>query len=1077
MTVRQIFVFGSVLVFLLGAVRLSAEEPIPVEEPTLESPEIGQTPAGDETDSPEELEQPAVGDEDPAAVEPIPGAPDLDDSAVGRAVIAGEVSDSVKLDSLAGVLVEVTGTPFRSETDANGKFRLEDLPAGEHTLEAFKLGYYNEVIVITAIEGQPVELRIALREKTDATADGVFELEEEVIIGEYNESSEGDLFLDIDLGSNLAAGLDKAQFTRLGISDAAGAVSKIAGANIVGGKYAVVRGLGDRYSNTLFNGALVPSADPSKKAVQLDLFPSDLLQSVAIIKTGSPDLPAEFAGGMVTIQALRIPEERLVEFKFGIQTNSNLDGDFLAAPEGDLGYWGDTSAKVPTKSISEGGLNSGHSGSRPPETPEEIAAASAGAADMAALHNSGGMRPKKRDPRPEYSMGFTLGDVYDITPYTRIGGVFSFTHAQGDQILTYANGRNPNFGIDQIPGGDGINEDFLVRSQSNTLFSEYVNWGALGSLGIEHGEDHKLGFTWFKNRTTEQNVIQGRQIEDVFDEFPEYLPASRSPFGAGAYTYQAFDQISQVQRDLEIVQGDGSHRIGTDDYHVTLDWLVSRGEALEDRPQTRSLFYSQLDFADPRIVSEQGDTYRPELGTVFTAGDVYDNNPPLVNSFRESLSTYETAANDRVDLTAILWEPEEGRKFELKMGLNSFSRDREVRGRFFEYKVSPVLNSNLLGENGANGVDYLNGFDSSTLPDGSPRFDGWTGPQANSQSGSLILTESTLLGRTVRNVDAGNEIDASYLMGTFDFDGWELRGGVRHEDESRYYQVLPGLNAPAFVNPDPVIIDNDYLLPSVSLSYTFGYEEEFRVTAAWFQSVARPTFYEFAPVQIQDQATGDVVVGNPALVDTEIDNFDIEFAWDPTVDTRLVMGLFRKDMKAPIAQAFDGFFRTWVNGEAGEIQGIELTGSHNLGAGWDIAANYTFIDSTLTYVQQLNTQGDTELIDSSFEGQPEHILNILVGYTHEPWQARASLVYNYTGSYLTGVPPTADAAAVIRESYHSLDLVISKDFQFNHCDGTVKLKMVNLLDSEDTQVFEGTSLPFNSFSPGLGVSLSADFYF
>lgn len=1011
------------------------------------------------------------------AVEPVPDPPVLNESDVSGAVITGEVSDAIKLDPVPGVIVGITGTSFRAETDAKGRFRIENLPPGEHTLEAFKLGYYNEVVVLTALAEQPVETRIALRVKSDAGADGVFELEEEVIVGEYSESSQGDLLLDLNLGSNLSAGLDKEQFSRLGVSDAAGAVSKIAGANIVGGKYAVVRGLGDRYSNTLFNGALIPSADPSKKAVQLDLFPSDLLQSVSIIKNGSPDLPAEFAGGMVMIQTLRIPEERLMKFEFGVETNTNLHGDFYAAPEGKLGFWGDTTVKVPTKPISEGGLNPGHSGPRPPATPEELDAAEAGAADMAALHNSGGMRPKKRDPRPEYSMGMTLGDVYEITPDTRIGGVFSFTHEQGDQILDYANGRNPNFGIDQLPGGDGINEDFLVRSQNNTKYTEAVNWGALASIGLEHGEDHKLGFTFFKNRTTQQSVTQGRNIKDVFDEFPEYMPASQNPFGAGAYTYQAFDQIAQVQRDLEIFQGDGSHRIGTDDYHVTIEWLVSRGEALEDRPQTRTLFYSQLDFADPRIVSEQGDTYRPELGTVYTAGDIYDNNPPLVNSFRESLSTFETASNDRLDLTAPLWEPGEGRKFELKMGINQFSRDREVRGRFFEYKISPRLNSDLLGNNGQNGVDYLDGFDSDTLPDGTPRFNGWTGPQANSQNESLILTESTLLGRTVRNVDAGNEIGASYLMGSFDYDGWEFRGGVRSEEESRYYQVLPGLNAPAFVNPDPVKIDNDYLLPSMSLSHTFGHKDEFRVTAGWFQSVARPTFYEFAPVQIQDQATGDIVVGNPDLVDTEIDNFDIEFAWDAGDDTRLVLGLFRKDMTAPIAQAFDGFRRTWVNGESGELEGVEITASHNFESGWNVGANYTFIDSLLSYIQQLNTQGDTELINSSFEGQPEHIINLMVGYTYEPWLTNVSLVYNYTGSYLTGVPPTADAAAVIRESFHSLDLVISKDFQFDHCDGTVKLKLVNLLNSEDSQVFEGTNLPFNSFHPGIGISLSAEVSF
>ena len=1023
--------------------------------------------------------EPPPADDAPAPiVEPIPDAPVLDPSAVRGATITGEVSDSITLDPLAGVIIECIGTPFRAESDAKGGFSINDLPPGEHTLEVFKLGYFNEVVTITALENQPVQTRIALRKKPDGNTDGEFELEEEVVIGEYQESSGGDLLLDLDLGSNLAAGLDREQFSRMGISDAAGAVSKIAGANIVGGKYAVVRGLGDRYSNTLMNGALIPSADPSKKAVQLDLFPSDLLQSVAIIKNATPDMPAEFAGGMVMIQTLRIPDERRIEFELGIESNNNLKGDFYEAPEGSLGFWGDTSVKIPVTPLEQGGMSQGYTGPRTPSTPEELALAAEGTADMESLHNAAGMRPRKRSPREELSFGLTLGDVYDITPDTRIGGVFSFTHESGDKIRQYMVGRSLDLGSDLKLGSDGSpgSQDFLIRTQQETRFTEYVNWGSLASFGIEHGEHQKAGFTWFKNRSTEQEVVQGRRIVDVFDEFPEYIQSGNA-FGPGAYTYQAFDQVNQLQRDLEILQGDGSHRIGNDTYSVTLDWMVSRGEALEDRPHSRTLFFTEMDFADPRVASEKNDIYQPSLGTVFTSADIYDSNPPLVSSFRESLSTFEKAGNERLDLTIPVWEPADERKFQIKTGVNRFQRDREVRGRFFEYKFSPTLNANLLGDNGNNGVAYLDNFDSTTLPDGSTRFNGWTGPQANSQNPALILNESSILGRTVRNVDAGNELEAMYLMGSLDFDRWQLRGGWRQEDESRYYQVLPGLNAPAFVNDERVYQDGSYLLPSVSLSHVFGQDDQFRITTAWFRSVARPTFYEYAPVQIQDQATGDIIVGNPNLVDTEIDNFDIEFAWDPDADTRIALGLFRKEMSSPIAQAFDGFRKTWVNGETGELQGFEITASRNMGSGWDVGANYTFIDSLLSYTQILNSQGDSQIIDSSFEGQPEHIINLMLGYNHEPWDARASLIYNYTGSYLTGVPATADSSAVLREGYHSLDLVLSKGFRLPHCDGTVKLKLLNLLDSKDSQVFEGTNLPFSSFRPGRGVSLSAEFTF
>ncbi|MCB1130257.1 MAG: TonB-dependent receptor, partial [Verrucomicrobiae bacterium] len=316
-----------------------------------------------------------------------------------------------------------------------------------------------------------------------------------------------------------------------------------------------------------------------------------------------------------------------------------------------------------------------------------------------------------------------------------------------------------------------------------------------------------------------------------------------------------------------------------------------------------------------------------------------------------------------------------------------------------------------------------------------------------------------------------------YLMGSLDLQPWGANLGVRHESESRYYQVLPDLNAIAFVNPDRVYEDNDYYLPSFSLWRTFGDHDQFKATIAWSKTVARPTFYEYAPVEIEDQATGDIIVGNPDLKDTRIDNFDVELSWDPTADTRLVLGLFRKEMSSPIAQAFDNTKKTWVNGDSGELEGVEFTASHKLGGGFDIAGNYTFIDSLLTYPQRINSFGESQTIDSSFEGQPEHIFNLMFGYEYEPWKLRANLIYNHTGSYLTGVPATADSSAIVRESYDSLDLVITKGFRLPQCDGTVKLKFVNLLDSTDTQLFEDTNLVYQSFSPGRGVSLSAEFHF
>ena len=191
----------------------------------------------------------------------------------GNCVITGEVSDATSLNPVAGAYFDVVGTGRTAETDAKGRFTIDGLPAGSFTLEATKLGYFTESSVITTLEGQPAEVRFGLRLKpADDTAEETM-LEEETIVGEYQGDSQGDFNLTLETSATVTSAISKEDFTKTGVSDAAGAVGKISGANIVGGKFAVVRGLADRYVTTLFNGAVISSAEPVRKAVQLEYFP------------------------------------------------------------------------------------------------------------------------------------------------------------------------------------------------------------------------------------------------------------------------------------------------------------------------------------------------------------------------------------------------------------------------------------------------------------------------------------------------------------------------------------------------------------------------------------------------------------------------------------------------------------------------------------------------------------------------------------------------------------------------------------------------------------------------------------
>src|SRR6185503_3794100 len=97
------------------------------------------------------------------------------------------------------------------------------------------------------------------------------------------------------------------------------------GVNVVEGQFAIIRGLEDRYSSTLYNGAPVPSPDPERQSVQLDLFPAEIVDHTVISKNFVAELPSNSSGGSIDISTPSHPEnpiELSVKMKTGINENA-----------------------------------------------------------------------------------------------------------------------------------------------------------------------------------------------------------------------------------------------------------------------------------------------------------------------------------------------------------------------------------------------------------------------------------------------------------------------------------------------------------------------------------------------------------------------------------------------------------------------------------------------------------------------------------------------------------------------------------------------------------------------------------
>ncbi len=250
--------------------------------------------------------------------------------------IRGTTYERSNGEGMWGVQISVPSTGGGAVADFDGKFEI-DLPAGTYQLVASFVGYntvtINDVVVkageVTVIEALWME-------------ESISELEEIVVTAEAIKTTDVALLQVKKRSSNLIDGISSQQIKRSGDSDVAGAIRRVPGVSIQGGQYVFVRGLGDRYTKTILNNMEVPGLDPDRNAIQIDIFPTSLIDNIIVYKTFTPDLSADFVGGTVNIETKDFPDEKTTNFSIGLEYNPDMHfrNDFLTYQGGGNDFLG-----------------------------------------------------------------------------------------------------------------------------------------------------------------------------------------------------------------------------------------------------------------------------------------------------------------------------------------------------------------------------------------------------------------------------------------------------------------------------------------------------------------------------------------------------------------------------------------------------------------------------------------------------------------------------------------------------------------------------------------------------------------
>ena len=262
-----------------------------------------------------------------------------------QSFIRGNVIDAETGESLFTATVGVKGTSLGTTTDFDGKFEIP-ISSNDVTLIISFIGYNTIEIENIKIKNDDIYLLENIKLSPSS-----FAVEVVNITAESVKNTEGALLTIKKKSPVLIDAISAQSLKKSGDSDAAGALKRVTGISVSDGKYVYVRGLGDRYTKTQLNSLDLPGLDPDRNTIQIDIFPTNIIDNIKVYKSFSSNLPADFTGGIVDISTKDFPELKTLNISssFSYNPNSHFSNKFLTYEGGNYDALGidDGTRKLP----------------------------------------------------------------------------------------------------------------------------------------------------------------------------------------------------------------------------------------------------------------------------------------------------------------------------------------------------------------------------------------------------------------------------------------------------------------------------------------------------------------------------------------------------------------------------------------------------------------------------------------------------------------------------------------------------------------------------------------------------------
>ncbi|MEJ2482051.1 MAG: TonB-dependent receptor, partial [Gemmatimonadota bacterium] len=475
--------------------------------------------------------------------------------------IVGKVIDASSGRAISTVQVAIVETGQMVLTDLEGRYFLDKVPAGVYEVRASVLGYGpKSVTQVRILSGETTPLDISL-------AQTAIEIEAITVTATMETGSTASL---LDKQKNAAAvteAVGEQEIARSPDSDAAEVASRVSAVTVAEGRYVYIRGLGERYSQTSLGGSPIPSPEPEKEVVPLDLFPAEFIESLTTQKTYTPDRPGEFSGGSVDIQNKEFPSEFTWKMSLGSSANSEsqFQDGFLRYDGGGTDWLGsDDGTRAIPDAIQDAGYGLG--GSRLPKaSPDSLLLAGREFASKLPQ-----FAPAAETTPANVDVGGSVGDRTSL-----FGKDFGYFVAgnYGQKFIR----RDVEY--ERKWRAEAFNPEFQENARPNVDYDfnrgmRQVAWGGLANFSFLATPSNQFNLQAMYNRNTD-------------DEARDYTGGNQEDLGGEVLS----ERLRFQERSMLWGQLSGKHDL--ESLNSRLDWRFSGARASRDEPALREVVYTR----------------------------------------------------------------------------------------------------------------------------------------------------------------------------------------------------------------------------------------------------------------------------------------------------------------------------------------------------------------------------------------------------------------------------------------------------------------------------------------------------